>query len=439
MAEILPKFITIFRLGILGKTDLPMVGEIAPIWLNLRDYVAHPEKSVSWSLAFSVHAMLTAILETDQITETLMSLSENAFQKFFTQVKWASELLQNEPNSCIKDPTFIHNIVTVLFLENLSLPVSAKRAIWNPLYAGTIFSYLSFFGNMEAGCSLVDNHAQLRVVMFLYHGLLLNGIVEKGQIPFLDIMYASFKNSRAVWEGELPRRGELVQRFWICFGLNHVDSRTMAEEAREMYDSSILARADEAGASFSGRRRRMNPIRPEEISKSYRRVCNNDFHDVVDRYHTTEQRERSMNTDYYKLAVRVNDTLDAIDEEQTLLSFNLISCGVIMEQFVFSLTRVMQWDYFIKSITRSATDIQPDYHQGAVHFFAQHLLAAFDFSSDPIDHEFLNVPLGRASSTILAAYFTRLSPEHVIWFNAVAELDNNDMARDSQNLHGSMI
>lgn len=421
MAEILPKFITIFRIGILGTVELPMVGEIAPLWSILRDYVRHPEKAVSWSLAFSVHAMLSAILETDQITDTLMKLSENAFQTFFTQVKWASNLLQNEPDSLIEDPTFLHNVVTVLFLENLSLPVSGKRAIWNPLYAGTILSYLTFFGNMEAGCSLVDNHAQLRIVMFLYHGLMLNGIIEIGQIPFLDIMFASFKNSRAVWEGELPRRGELVKRFWMCFGLNLVDSRTMAEEAREKYDSSFLSSrgADAARASFSGRPRKMNPIRPEEISKSYRRVCNHDFHDVEDKYHTTEQRERAKNTDYYMLAVRVNDTLDAIDEEQALFSFNLMSCGVILEQFVCSLTRIMQWDYLIKSFMADTPDFQPDLRQGTVHMFAQHLLAALDFSSDPMDHEFLNVPVGRASSAMLAAFFTRLSPEHVTWFNAV--------------------
>ena len=62
--------------------------------------------------------------------------------------------------------------------------------------------------------------------MFLYHGLMLNGIIKSGQIPFLDIMYASFKDSRAIWEGPLPCRGQLVvQRFWTCHGLNLVNSK----------------------------------------------------------------------------------------------------------------------------------------------------------------------------------------------------------------------
>ena len=157
---------------------------------------------------------------------------------------------------------------------------------------------------------MVDNRAQLRIVMFLYHGLLLNEIIKVGQIPFLDILYASFKNSRAVWEGPLPRRGELVQRFWTCFGLNVVDSKKMAQEARGMYDSSASQgrTIDEVGPLLLGRSRKMNNIKPD---KSYRRVCNHDFHDVVDKYHTAEQRKRAKHSDYYMLAVRVNDTLSS--------------------------------------------------------------------------------------------------------------------------------
>jgi hypothetical protein len=43
-----------------------------------------------------------------------------------------------------------------------------------------------------------------------------------------------------------------------------------------------------------------------------------------------------------------------------------------------------------------------------------------------MDHEFLNVPLGRASSTMMAVYFTRLSPDHVTWFKAVESGKNDE-------------
>ena len=167
----------------------------------------------------------------------------------------------------------------------------------------------------------------------------------------------------------------------------------------------------------------MNPIQPEDVSKSYRRVCNRDFHDVVDNYHTPEQKERGKHSDAYTFAVRINDTLDAIEEEQPLLSFNLIACSVILEQFVCSLTRVMQWDPLIQSFIKGNPNLQLDHRQGVLHMFAQHLLAALDFSSRPIEHEFLQVPLGLASSSFLTEFFLRLNPESVVWFNAIREQD----------------
>jgi hypothetical protein len=199
VSGILHPFITMFRRGIWGEAELPLVDRIAPLWLNIREYVRHPEKAVTWSLAFSVHATLTSVLETEQITDTLMPLSECAFQTFFKQVKLTKNDMQNEPDSpLLQEPNFRRKFDFVMFLEGLGLPADEKKVIWNPLYGGTILSYLSFVGNMAAGCSLVNYRSQLRMVMFLYHGVLLNGIIKEGQIPFLDVMYSLFKNSRAV-------------------------------------------------------------------------------------------------------------------------------------------------------------------------------------------------------------------------------------------------
>jgi hypothetical protein len=392
-----------------------MMDDIAPLWLNLRNYVRHPEKAVSWPLAFSVHAMLTAILETDSITDSLMTTSDTTFHNFFHQVEWANSLLHDD--SSIQYKTFQNNLYAVLFLENLGLPSFGRRAIWNPLFAGTSFSYLTYFGNMEAGCSMVDHHAQLRIVMFLYHGLILNRIIESGSIPFLDVLYTSFKKSRAVWGGELPCRGELVQRFWTCFGLDRVNTRKMIDEARRRHEStsSMGRRAADAG-QFLRRSRNMKSIEPEEISKSYRRICNNDFHDVVDKYHTTEQREGRTNSANFAMAVRINDTIDAIGEEQQLLSFNLISCGVILERFVCGLIQVMKWDPLMTAFIRGNPSERLDRRQGAVQLFAQFLLAALDFSSDPMDHELLGVKLGRTSSSYLKEYFASVSRDKVLWF-----------------------
>jgi hypothetical protein len=417
MADILPQWVLLCRAGILGKQNLPMIDELAPLWVNMKHYVDHPEKSVSWTVAFSVHAMLTAILENDTIVNSLLNLSESIFGKFFGQVKWAQELSKKEAGSNA-DPKFKHNMAVVEFLENLGLPVFGKRAIWNPLCAGTTFSYLTYFGNLGAGCTLIDCRAQLRITMYLYHGLLINGIIRRGEIEFLDMIYDIFKSSRAIWEGPLPRRGELVQRFWMCFGVSLSDSRELSQQAREAF--RLMASKPQSTMKPSWKTRKMKPIEPAEISKSYRRVCERDYHDVVDNYHTPEQRRRHKGSDYYMFAVRTNDTLDAIEHEQQLMSFNLPSCGVIMEQFVCSLTRILQWEPIIKEI--AARD-QNDERQGMAHMFAQYLLGALDFSPDPMDHEMLRVPLGRASSHFLREMFTRLDPKRVSWFQAIRVTD----------------
>ena len=128
MTDILPQFISMFRHGIWGKMELPMMDDIAPLWSNLQNYVRHPEKAVSWPLAFSVHAMLTAILETDSITDSLMTTSDTTFHNFFHQVEWANSLLHDD--SSIQYKTFQNNhLYAVLFLENLGLPSFGRRAI----------------------------------------------------------------------------------------------------------------------------------------------------------------------------------------------------------------------------------------------------------------------------------------------------------------------
>ncbi|KAG7370956.1 hypothetical protein IV203_019526 [Nitzschia inconspicua] len=421
MTDILPHFVTMYRHGILAIKELPMMDEVAPFWVNIGNYIRHPEKTVSWTLAFSVHAMLTAVLETDRIFDSLVTLTETMFDNFFEQVEWAQEVVKSEPDST-NDLKFRHNTGIVLFLKNLGFGGRGKRAIWNPLCAGTIFSYINFFGNLEVGSTLLDNRAQLRIIMYLFHGLLLNGIVRKGQVPFLDIIYECFKNSRAIWEGPMPRRGELVQRFWMCFGLNAEDSRKLARMAQEWYDPGARHNGDRRDPTW--KRRKMKALEPAEFSKSYRRVCNRDFHDVVDNYHTPEQRQRNNGRDFYKLTVRTNDTLDAIDEEQQLLSLNFIPCGAILEQFVCSLVRIMQWDPLIKSMmSRSNRNGGDEHRQGAVHLFALHLLGALDFAADPMDQEFLEVPLGRASSHFLTVFFNNLDPRRAMWFQAVSVVD----------------
>ena len=225
----------------------------------------------------------------------------------------------------------------------------------------------------------------------------------------------------------MPRRGELVQQFLTSIGFNLVDAMDLSQRARAIYepDNNQDGRNDGIGQSLALRNRRMNRPLPEEISKSYRRVCNNDFHDMEDKYHTQEQRDQAKQADHYLLVVRINDMMDAMDEEQHLLSFNLISCAVILEQFVCSLTQTMKWDPTINSMFKL------DHRIGAIYMLAHHLLGALDFSSDPMDHKFLQAPLGRTCSTLLLSYFNEIKDENVAWY-----IDSYSKEKDLNNLKG---
>ena len=92
------------------------------------------------------------------------------------------------------------------------------------------------------------------------------------------------------------------------------------------------------------RGRKMTPTEPEALAISYRRTCNRDVDDVCDHHYTVEQRRNARGSEEYLFAVRMNDTLDAIEKDQMLLSLNLTSCGYIIEQLFCSLGRVLQWE-----------------------------------------------------------------------------------------------
>lgn len=410
MADILPEMLIMFRYGIWAKVQLPMAEEIAPFWLCLHNYFTNPGKAVSWSITFAVHAMLTGILETDKTLNAIMSASETTFGNYFKALSWA-KCTSDKEDDFLHTRSFEQNMVMIYFLQNLGREEFGSRAVWNPLFGGTIFSYTFFYANLEGGCALIDCHSQLRIVLHLYNGLRVNGIIRQDDIPFLDYLYEGFKASRAIWEGPPPSKGGLVQRFWMCFGLNATDAKKMAEESRQcvvrMNDISPTA------TSINGRSRKMSMLEPAEISKSYRRVCNRDFHDVVDKYHSEEQRRRMKGTDVYRFAVRVNDTLDAISDEQIFLSCNLPVSSVVLELFVCSLCRVMQWNTVLD---RAAGQNKNDKRQCAVYMFAQYLLGTLDFSSDPLNHMCNNVPMGLASSHFMKSFFFNLNPQHVLWY-----------------------
>ena len=430
LSDILPKWVLMCRKGILGQNQLPRENELCPLFVLLRNYVKEPEKPVSWSLSFAIHAVLTAILEVDPIVDRLVEVSNAVFQNYFTQLNWAKRLAKNCTESLgnpktTAEESWWHNMVSVSFLENLGLPVFGGWTLWNPLCSGTILSYLNYFGNLEAGCAMIDCHAQLRITLHLFHALLVNGILRQGEIPMLDKLYDGFRNSKAIWGGRrLPKKGEFVQRFWICFGCNIAEAKKMAEQSKQIIHETQRTPQSTFNNNNSSSRnstRRLVPIEASEISRSYRRICHRDFHDVVDKYHTPEQRSRSKGTDFYHLMVNTNDTLDAIEEEQHLFSINLPSCSAIVEAFVNSLGNELQWEPILRLGAVRTGEGRNDQRQGFSFLFAQYLLGGLDFANDPSGYDFMNVPLGTASSHFMRSFFSRIDTSKVLWFQSIRE------------------
>ena len=148
----------------------------------------------------------------------------------------------------------------------------------------------------------------------------------------------------------------------------------MSDDAKETFLEMQHVRRSVNNRKASGNgTRKLVPIEPAEISKSYRRICNPDFQDVVDRYHTPEQHFRGKGTDQYNLMVHTNNTLDAIDDEQKLLSMNLPSCGVIIEQLVNSLGRILRWEPLLAHGSAMMEGADADQRQGFAYIYLRYL------------------------------------------------------------------
>jgi hypothetical protein len=431
MSHLLPNWTNMCRHGIVAKTKkLPHSSELCPLFLQLKDFVDNPRRTVSWSCAFAVHAVLTGILEVNTEMNRIADLSKRMFSQYFSQMQDALELLGREKTSNMLNSPAMRNVAMIAFLENFGLPVFKESAMWNPLCAGTNLAILDFFGNLEGGCAVIDCQAQLRIVLYLYHGLLINDILAEDDIPILKALYNGFKDCKALWLGSLPRRGELVKKFWISFGMGLKESKQMSESAMLL----ALGGPVSTGGVFAegirhSRGRKMKPIEPSEISTAFRRICNRDFQDVVDKYHTPAQRQRSKDTENYDVAVRTNDTLDHLENELVVHSVHMISTAYLLEQYICSISRILQWDSLLETF-KQTTNL--DMRQGFAILFAQHLLGALDFAQDPLNHEFENVPMLTKCaptlivgvSSVLSNFFSSVSPEQVLWFQAAESTDN---------------
>jgi hypothetical protein len=181
-----------------------------------------------------------------------------------------------------------------------------QRALWNPVCAGCTLAFIAYFGNVGVGSAMVDSVIQFRAWMHIYNALIQTGHVTRGEVPFLDFLYEKFENSKAIWEGPLPMRGQFVTRAMISFG--------MSVEAAQNYIASPIQKSQ----ARNNRLRAITPIEPQAFMKSYQRICLREYTDDKDKYQSDEQSQ-----DWERLF----NTMNAIEDDEQVLAFNWASIG----------------------------------------------------------------------------------------------------------------
>lgn len=117
---------------------------------------------------------------------------------------------------------------------------------------------------------MIDCQAQLRITLHLFHALLATGILRRGEVPFLDLLYDNFRNSKAIWEGRtLPKRGEFAQRFWVCFGNNVSDARKLSNDSKRIIREMQQTPNSKNRQNHRNDTRKLVAIETSDISKSY--------------------------------------------------------------------------------------------------------------------------------------------------------------------------
>lgn len=205
--------------------------------------------------------------------------------------KFVSQLIEQQASTYPQGRawhTNLHRMISLRLLptfHDVQPPVNSQdRVMWNPLVGGMFISYLTFFTNLEGGAAMIDSFAQLRFVLHLFNAFKQLKVVEEGEIPLLDMLDQHFESSKALWEGTKPKKGEFVFRWWIAYGMKEDTAKKVTAETKKFVLTGLLTQpsTDLLRTRSGDVTRRLSPIKAEDFSKSFRRICLRDFSDVVD-------------------------------------------------------------------------------------------------------------------------------------------------------------
>ncbi|KAI2512098.1 hypothetical protein MHU86_2386 [Fragilaria crotonensis] len=440
MGEILPVLINLCDGPLLQK--LPLEDELLPMFTLLRDYVKDPKMPVSWALAFSIHTLATSIFEVQGGNDVhdIADVAESCFDLYFDQLTTAAKRYEGRA----QPKHWAENVRRIQVLQCLVAPPTLQpsreqtiRAFWNPLCAGNLMGYIIYFSNLQEGSWMVDNFSQLRMTLHLYNALKEVGLPPIDNHGTLEALDRNFQNSKAIWEGPKPTRGTFVLQWWIAFGTEVKEARRMSNEAAARFSKAHGASNKAPSRSrLQDTARRMTPIEPDKLSKSFRRIVNRDFTDVVDTYHKDVERQKA--NPLYDHIVRCNDTLDAIEVDQPYLAMNMTALGAHLNYFI---DRFFDhcWKKEVQAMVRATPDSMRYGRRtdgrsigrqswessdsnlerlAMVHIFAQEILGRLDFVDLPTVDPVIIQP-----AAAMSLFFEKLPPISILFFAPIIAED----------------
>lgn len=165
MSDIMPTLINMCLEGLISLDVPPHEQYCMAVFQQIKEYAQYPNRPVTWSIAFTVHAILISIFEMyDKDNENnrvypiyLSRIARSEFYRYCDQIELLlrkdcnhhemQQTMQNQPS---------YRLLVDVPMKECLLQKSIDHAIWNPLCAGTFLSYVKYILELQQRRHVVE-------------------------------------------------------------------------------------------------------------------------------------------------------------------------------------------------------------------------------------------------------------------------------------------
>jgi hypothetical protein len=461
IGDALPTLVSMCLEGMLS-IDLPQEGELLSFFSELKSYLKNPLKSLSWSTAFAVHLLLTSVLQVqgqDDI-QTIGMEARNCFDRYMEQINWVNAhgtvstlSLGVEGERPQPWPVTMANLKKINFLfrphtfpaelTQADRELQTMLACWNPLCAGSFMLYTMYFCNLGGGVGMVDYMWQLRMVLHLFNAFRCHKVIRPGEVELLDWLHQQFLESKSIWEGGIPGKGQLTYRWRLAVGHTPTDARRQSEDSdrrlQHLREETVTPARSRARQAHDVTRKHVRSLGAQDCTSSYTRICLRDFANILPAGSSSlaaDLGRTAPNIQMFQHSVRVGETLAAMGHDERVLATNLVCLGEILDQFVVSFFRMFDFAPFFdkdewlrtvknsnggarssrRGLGRRATAWEESEdnieRQGTLLGISEMILPVLDFHPESQDYE--TIP---TMAAFMADYFNGVDRNNLMIFN----------------------